>query len=292
MFDTMKVAKKIRQARIAMNLTQMNLADAMGVSYQAVSNWERGNSMPDISKLEDLCRTLQIGITELLGMEGKETAAVTRMIKEENAALTVEELSELAPVLSPAEIKKQAQKQKRNLAALVDIAPYLEETVLEQLLEDTEVESLLVLQSLTPYLSEDVLDQLVRKAPKDDFDGIAAMAPFLREETLDYLIRQCEQKPEDPAFLATLAPFLGEETMDWLIKKWGEDLDGEMLEALAPFLGEETIDVLAQAQIAKGNVRSLTGLYPFMGEDTVRKAVEALIRDGDFDALKDAAMFL
>ena len=41
MFDTMKIAKKIREARMAKNMTQMNLADAMGVSYQAVSNWER-----------------------------------------------------------------------------------------------------------------------------------------------------------------------------------------------------------------------------------------------------------
>ena len=44
MFDTMMIAKVIRQARIAQNMTQMNLADAMGVSYQAVSNWERGVS--------------------------------------------------------------------------------------------------------------------------------------------------------------------------------------------------------------------------------------------------------
>ncbi len=45
MFDTMKTAEKIREARIAMNMTQMNLADAMGVSCQAVSNWERGDSL-------------------------------------------------------------------------------------------------------------------------------------------------------------------------------------------------------------------------------------------------------
>lgn len=44
MFDTMKTAKKIKSARIAKNMTQMNLADAMEVSYQAVSNWERGVS--------------------------------------------------------------------------------------------------------------------------------------------------------------------------------------------------------------------------------------------------------
>ena len=44
MFDTMKVARKIREARNARNMTQMALADEMGVSYQAVSNWERGVS--------------------------------------------------------------------------------------------------------------------------------------------------------------------------------------------------------------------------------------------------------
>lgn len=44
MFDTMKVSKRIKEARMSKNMTQMNLADAMGVSYQAVSNWERGVS--------------------------------------------------------------------------------------------------------------------------------------------------------------------------------------------------------------------------------------------------------
>ena len=45
MFDTRIVSKRIREARIAQNMTQMALADAMDVSYQAVSNWERGESL-------------------------------------------------------------------------------------------------------------------------------------------------------------------------------------------------------------------------------------------------------
>lgn len=44
MFETTKVGRKIKEARVEQNMTQMNLADAMGVSYQAVSNWERGVS--------------------------------------------------------------------------------------------------------------------------------------------------------------------------------------------------------------------------------------------------------
>ena len=44
MFDMIKVAQKIRTARIANNMTQMQLAEEIGVSYQAVSSWERGVS--------------------------------------------------------------------------------------------------------------------------------------------------------------------------------------------------------------------------------------------------------
>ena len=35
MFDTNKVANNIKTARTKLNMTQMNLADEMGVSYQA-----------------------------------------------------------------------------------------------------------------------------------------------------------------------------------------------------------------------------------------------------------------
>ena len=73
MFDMNKVAANIKAARTKQNMTQMNLADEMGVSYQAVSNWERGNSMPDISKLPELCKILQISFEELVGEKNTET---------------------------------------------------------------------------------------------------------------------------------------------------------------------------------------------------------------------------
>ena len=44
MFDTIMIGKRISEFRKRKNLTQTELADAMGVSFQAVSNWERGVS--------------------------------------------------------------------------------------------------------------------------------------------------------------------------------------------------------------------------------------------------------
>ena len=44
MFDMQKIGRNISENRKRRNMTQMELADRMNVSYQAVSNWERGVS--------------------------------------------------------------------------------------------------------------------------------------------------------------------------------------------------------------------------------------------------------
>lgn len=67
MLNMERVGRKISELRRERNMTQMELADQMGISFQAVSNWERGNSMPDISKLPELAGLFGVSIDELLG---------------------------------------------------------------------------------------------------------------------------------------------------------------------------------------------------------------------------------
>lgn len=69
MFDTRKIGMKIAALRKAKDMTQPELADKMMVSYQAGANWERGNSLPDISKLVELSQILEVSIEELLDSE-------------------------------------------------------------------------------------------------------------------------------------------------------------------------------------------------------------------------------
>lgn len=109
MFVMKKVGRKISELRKAKNMTQLELADKMNVSFQAVSNWERGNSMPDISKLPELAEIFGTSIDVILGAKSEliESAAEGKLEEyvSENK-VSVEELKEAAPILKPDQVEK------------------------------------------------------------------------------------------------------------------------------------------------------------------------------------------
>lgn len=59
------LGENIRQFRKTMNLTQEELADKLGVSFQAVSKWENAQSAPDISLLPLLAEIFRCTIDDL-----------------------------------------------------------------------------------------------------------------------------------------------------------------------------------------------------------------------------------
>uniref|UniRef100_UPI0012DE3012 helix-turn-helix transcriptional regulator n=1 Tax=Paenibacillus maysiensis TaxID=1155954 RepID=UPI0012DE3012 len=55
-----KLARNISIYRKEKGLTQEELAQILGLSFQAVSKWENAQTMPDISLLPQLSRTLEV----------------------------------------------------------------------------------------------------------------------------------------------------------------------------------------------------------------------------------------
>ena len=60
-----KIGEKIALARKEKGLTQKELGDKLFVTDKAVSKWERGLSLPDISLFDKLSKVLDIDMTEL-----------------------------------------------------------------------------------------------------------------------------------------------------------------------------------------------------------------------------------
>lgn len=67
-----QIGRFIAQKRKEKNLTQMQLAEVLGVSNKTVSKWENGNCMPDYSIIKPLCKELEITVSELMDGEEKD----------------------------------------------------------------------------------------------------------------------------------------------------------------------------------------------------------------------------
>ena len=67
--DQIKIGKFIAERRKKASLTQMQLAERLGITDRAVSKWETGKAMPDTAIMLELCDILGISVNELLSGE-------------------------------------------------------------------------------------------------------------------------------------------------------------------------------------------------------------------------------
>ena len=68
----MEIGKKIKQLRFKAGLTQEQLAEKMGVGPQAVSKWETGVAMPDITALPMLAEVFGVSIDDLFDLTNEQ----------------------------------------------------------------------------------------------------------------------------------------------------------------------------------------------------------------------------
>ena len=73
------LGSSIMRLRKEAGMTQEQLANALGISYQAVSKWENGVSCPDISALPLIADLFSVSIDSLFG---RETVALTEVQEE------------------------------------------------------------------------------------------------------------------------------------------------------------------------------------------------------------------
>ena len=77
MLDNKKIAAFIADKRKSKGLTQQQVADALHVSFQAVSKWESGTSYPTIELLYTLSRLLGTTTDEILNAQDSDDAGLT-----------------------------------------------------------------------------------------------------------------------------------------------------------------------------------------------------------------------
>lgn len=68
-----EIGRRLKKARLDAGLTQKDAADRLGITYQAISNYERGINRVDTDTLTRLCRIYGIQISDLLSTPAWDT---------------------------------------------------------------------------------------------------------------------------------------------------------------------------------------------------------------------------
>ncbi len=115
--DVMKIGAFIKSQRTEMNLTQKELAEKIGCTDKAVSRWETGKGLPDMSFLIPLSNELNVSVNELLMGE--------KIIQEEKDLNDAQKVAEIIEKTDETiigvieESQKKIKKQSRISVALV-----------------------------------------------------------------------------------------------------------------------------------------------------------------------------
>lgn len=189
MFNMQKIGKKISELRKKRNMTQMELADRMGISFQAVSNWERGNSMPDIAKLPELAELLSVSLDELLDEKAVLVESVINNTIEEvitNQNTSAEDVSEILPILKPDQVSTIVRGvTKTDNKIIQDFLPFMnEDDVKEFALKALEQGERI--NNFLPFMNEDDVKEFALKALGQG-ERIDNFLPFMDEDDVKEL---------------------------------------------------------------------------------------------------------
>lgn len=138
-----KIGNFIAEKRKEHNLTQKQLAEKLMISDKAVSKWENGRCLPDVSVMLDLCQVLNITVNDLLNGE----VIVMEKYKEKSEEMLLEM------------VKEKEERDKMLLIAeviigIVSLIPLLIATIFVAYNQSIEewIRAVMVLTSIIPFL--------------------------------------------------------------------------------------------------------------------------------------------
>ena len=140
--DQVKIGKFISERRKNAELTQMQLAEMLGITDRAVSKWETGRALPDSSIMLELCTILKITVNDLLSGE---------VIKVDNYNKETEK--QLLDMVKEKEESDRRLLKMEIVMGIATIIPFLAACLFVSIYPLKEwVCAVIVLASLAPFL--------------------------------------------------------------------------------------------------------------------------------------------
>lgn len=244
--DTSKISDYLKQMRLNNNLTQLNVADRLGLTPQAVSKWERYESMPDITLLPEIAQMYGITVEDILTAGKAESDNDLADIMQVLNTFIDERLFD--------KVLREFEKTKsvRDLRIPIDIFMALngrQKDILLELLLDMD-DYVLVIDDIMQYLNMAQREKLIMYvAENGDYDVLEILIPFMtrtvRTEVVILLL-----KAEKFDFMEEMLLFLNHEQKNLIIHYFMDNgLNFEVLENFMPFFDKAQRKLITDREV-------------------------------------------
>ncbi len=191
MFDTREFGRYLSKLRKRADMTQIELADRLNLTRQAVSRYETGESFPDVSVLIIIAEVFGVSLDELIA-SGNPTKGESNILSaaSEGRVAVVENIADIvgvAPFLKPSVLDKLAASLSPkgiDLSGIVDLAEFLNDESTAEMLKKVDAGTLdeELIRRLNPILDDDSKMNIFGMILDGELDWhmLRAIKPFAR----------------------------------------------------------------------------------------------------------------
>ena len=217
--DISNIGDYIKSQRKVLGITQSQLADDIGVSPQAVSKWERGENLPDVTLLPLLARLLGTTVESILNRGDPQQ-------KEDEELDVVNILENMQDFLKLNTLQKDGFVE--SFIKMVDYDIYLDEMMpylganhkiklLEHILKTRNFD---ILEAITFHLNNDMKEQMVETLIKEErLDIVEDIIPILNRKQRDVVVEHFEDIDTDIEIVENFLPFFDKKQVARLVSK-------------------------------------------------------------------------
>ena len=247
--NVIKVGEFLKESRKSKRLTQSDVANRLGISAQAISKWERGENLPDVTFFPDISKIYNVSIEEILNAgedkvnsakSGRE-GALERVDETEDFRSQVSKIQQLMDngLFKSILARFKELDDIQYLDVPLDFLAFLNATqkseLIEVLLDIQQYE--IVLEDILPYTSSVHRMNIFRKIlEKQDYEQLEPLAVYMskniKTEVLSILL---ENEVYD--VIEDMMPFFTREQKDIMVESFERNIpDEDIIENYLPFL--------------------------------------------------------
>lgn len=172
MFNTVSFGAYLSRLRKHADMTQNELADRIGVTRQAVSKYERGESFPDISVLVPLSEIFSVTLDDLIAA-GEPTAGEQALLRDvvkgqsaKDGEISISSMLGVAPLLKPSTLDQLSRglgQHGVDISNIIELAEFLSDEATARLIENADFSTLPlgVIEKLAPYLTSSAVNAIL-----------------------------------------------------------------------------------------------------------------------------------